>query len=264
MTTGQRLTELYQKIGEITKRLGFGTMSYDEALQLVAELLTSQGDYLDPNAAAQSYLSSAGFNSQADVGKTPPPPVSGPVQTDITKFPNQGARPEEIEPFGAYTRGLASRGLNAGIGGGAFGNYLKNRFTPTNAVFLGQQALRGLLPPGQVAPENAFEQFASQTRGGGLGAQAQTAFQGLLNKQRGGDVNALPFGDPARAFLTPEDDQMAMVASLAREAARGRLGGYAASQLLPSNADLLQQFRGGPSGAQNTALLDYLRAAFGL
>ncbi len=258
------LTTMYAQISRIITRLGEGTISYDDALRLVQELTAADPTLLNDFGYAKDLLAASGFKSQADVGKTPPAQVSGPIQTDVTQFPNQGVRPEEIEPFGAYTRGLAGQGLNAGIGGGAFGSYLQSRFNPTSAVFLGQKGVRGLLPSGQVEPENAFEQFASQTRGGGLGAQAQTAFQGLMNKLRGGDINALAYGDPARAFLAPEDEQMGMGASLAREAVRGRLGGYAASQLLPSNADIVQQFRGGPSGAQNTAFLAYLQRAFGL
>lgn len=199
-------------------------------------------------------------------------PVQGPVQKDPRlKFDasgnvlqNYGTLPESENPFGAYQRGLGEAGFNAGIGGGEFGDYLKSRLAPTSAVFLGGRALRGNLPAGQVEPEDAFAQYARQTRGGNLGGEAQSTFQGLVDKLRGGDVNTLAEGDPARAFLTPDTGNYGMVTDLAREAARGRLGGYAASRLLPSNDELIRQFRAGPTGAQNTDLLRYLQHAFGL
>lgn len=272
MPTGQDLTTLYGKIDTITKRMGEGRISYTEGLALITELLTSAGDYTDPNAAAKSYLSSAGFNSQADVGKTPvlpdpgaPPPPGFRIDASGKLVRNVGALAEEDFPFGAYQRGLAASGLNAGLGGGEFGEYLQRRAAPTSAVFLAQQALTGGKPLGTLEGENAFADYAQQTRGGNLGLQAQNLFQRLSNRGRaGGDPNALPQADPLRAFLLPEQGDYGRIAELGREASRGRLGGYAASQLLPSNEALIRQFRAGPIGAQNQDFLEYMRRAFGL
>lgn len=252
---------------EILAFLKSGQMTAQEADTALQEAYASLG--FTPQQIADSLKA---FQRDTGQFRQPQNPVQGPVQTDPKlRFDasgnvqqNYGTLPESENPWGAYQRGLGQAGFNAGVGGGEFGDYLKSRLAPTSAVFLGGRALRGNLPAGQVEPENAFAQYAQQTRGGNLGGQAQDVFQGLMNKLRGGDVNALAEGDPARAFLTPNADQYGMVTNLAREAARGRLGGYAASQLLPGNDDLLRQFRAGPTGAQNTDLMRYLQHAFGL
>lgn len=201
----------------------------------------------------------------------PVPQVQGPLMKEPTKYDSagnlvktQGALPEEVNPFGAYQRGISVAGGNAGIGGGEFGNYLQGRYNPTNAVFLGQRAVRGLNPAGQQEDPNAFANYATKTRGGGLGEEAQLAFQGLMNKLTG-DVSKLGAADPSRPFLTPDSiEDYGLGASLGQEAARGRMGGYAASRLLPSNSALINQFRAGPTGAQSTAWMDFVRKAYGL
>ena len=273
MPTGQQLTDMYARIKRITDDLRAGEIgSYDDALALIQQLLDAQGDYIDTLAAAKSYLSSAGLNSQADVGTaqvlpvqgaTPPPAKRVDAQGNLVS--NTGPLPEEDFPFGAYQRGLAGAGLNAGLGGGEFGSYLKGRAAPTSATFLAQQALTGGKPLGKLEGENAFADYAQQTRGGNLGLQAQNLFQRLVNRGRGGgDPNTLPEADPLRAFLLPEEGDYGRIADLGREASRGRLGGYAASQLLPTNASLISQFRGSDIGAQNQDFLEYMRRAFGL
>src|SRR3990167_9847218 len=262
MTTETKTPE--QKIWESMLN---GTITFEEGRAALTRLRGAEvADRLVTSAMEQRQAGRA-----AGAAWTMPPAISGPIGLPPPRFDakgqlivNQGPRPEETEPFGAYQRGLAGVGRNAGIGGGAFGDYLQGRFAPTLATFLGKQALRGPLPAGEVEPQDAFQQYAQQYGGQDMGLQAQSTFQGLMNKLRGGDVSKLGEADPLRAFLTPSDAQMGQGLNLAREATRGRLGGLASRYLLPSNEDLLQQFQGGPTGAQNTDFMAYLQRAFWL
>ncbi len=170
--------------------------------------------------------------------------------------------PEEL--FGgipAFTRGLREAGLPTGIGGGAFGQFLRGRFDPTAATFLAQTALGGQPPTDLAAP---FASFAGQTAGGGLGQQAGGAFQNLLNLSRGGG-DILGQNPLAQRFLAPtEGADFTLAANLAREASRGQIGGFAANQLLPRSNQLVEQFLGGPQSANAAAFLPFLQRSLGL
>ena len=165
------------------------------------------------------------------------------------------------EAFGgipAFQRGLRERGTPTGIGSGAFGRFLSGRFNPAAATFLGQTAL----DPSQGGGPEAFTNFVRNTGGLNLGQRAQDVFSGLLNLQRGGDVSAAPV--EAQRFLNPtEFADFQLFGDLAGEAARGRLGGFAASQLLPSSSDLANQFLAGPTSAQTGGFGQFLRERLG-
>jgi len=165
------------------------------------------------------------------------------------------------EAFGgipAFQRGLRERGTPTGIGSGAFGRFLSGRFNPAAATFLGQTAL----DPSMGGGPEAFTNFVRNTGGLNLGQTAQDVFSGLLNLQRGGDVSAAPV--EAQRFLNPtEFADFQLFGDLAGEAARGRLGGFAASQLLPSSADLANQFLAGPTSAQTGGFGQFLRERLG-
>jgi len=165
------------------------------------------------------------------------------------------------EAFGgipAFQRGLRERGTPTGIGSGAFGRFLSGRFNPAAATFLGQTAL----DPSQGGGPEAFTNFVRNTGGLNLGQRAQDVFSGLLDLQRGGDVSAAPV--EAQRFLNPTDfADFQLFGDLAGEAARGRLGGFAASQLLPSSADLANQFLAGPTSAQTGGFGQFLRERLG-
>lgn len=269
MTTSASTQDQRQRLWE---GLLNGTISTEQAIGELRRLVPGLS-----NDGIRSFISQAletrkqGMQSGASWARQPTQEIQGPVQTSDRPLrydangnliPNQGPLPEEENPFGAFQRGLGKAGLNVGLGGGEFGNFLRGRFAPTNAVFLAQQALSGGQIPGEEADPNLFANFAQQTRGGGLGVQAQGVFQSLINRQRGGDINAAD--TRLLPFLAPSGDDYGLATDLAREAARGRLGGYAASRLLPSNPELISQFRAGPTGAQNTDFLNFLRSAFGL
>jgi len=165
------------------------------------------------------------------------------------------------EAFGgipAFQRGLRERGTPSGIGSGAFGRFLSGRFNPAAATFLGQTAL----DPSMGGGPEAFTNFVRNTGGLNLGQRAQDVFSGLLNLQRGVDVSAAPA--EAQRFLNPtEFADFQLFGDLAGEAARGRLGGFAASQLLPSSADLANQFLAGPTSAQTGGFGQFLRERLG-
>lgn len=253
-------TESKTVLERIWQNLLDGTLTPEQARAILPKVYDASGQGMTADSI-ESFLARAAEVRQEGIASgaawAQPKPVQGPINVGANRTaqgnlrPNQGPLPELINPFGAYQRGLASAGLNAGIGGGEFGRYLQNqRFAPTNAVFLGQKTLGNL-------PGENLEQFAGRTRGGDLGAEAQNTFQGLLNQLRGGNTQP---ESPIMQFL----EDYGPGADLAREAAGKRLGNYAASRLLPSSDELIRQFRAGPTGAQNTDFLAYLQRALGL
>ncbi len=173
-----------------------------------------------------------------------------------------GARPEITDPEAGYRRGLAAAGQQTGIGSGELGQYLQSRFNPTFALFGAQGALRGDVG----ADPTAFEKYAQQTRGAGLGQESLNVFQDLANRARTGKGNMTDEGWAAlQPWISPENDtQQGYVSAIAREAAAGKYGGIASRYFMPSNEKLLREWQMGSTGAQSPELLAYLKRAFGL
>jgi hypothetical protein len=171
--------------------------------------------------------------------------------------------------FPAYQRGLRARGLNPGIGGGVFGNFLGGRFAPIAATFLGEAAASGRtglsgVPADIDAAEFSapFASFAGEAigQGRGLGARAERALNALINLGGAGGA-----GSASQRFTAPTDfKDFILGADLAREAARGRLGGFAASQLLPTSASFMNEFLSGPMATQQAQYLPFLKRRYGL
>ena len=202
-------------------------------------------------------------------GRTGPPPTyQGPLK--FTQGPPTVLPEEMFGGFPAYSRGLERAGLPTGTMGGPFGSFLRGRFNPTEATFLGGIAARG--DPGPYEDEaggpytrdayNAFANFVSGAGGMGLGRQASESFQSLLDLQRGGPGSGSEY---AQKFIAPDafaDYQLG--AGLGLEAARGKIGGFAASRLLPSREDLAYEWLGGPRAMNQAEYLDWVNRKLGL
>jgi hypothetical protein len=206
-------------------------------------------------------------------GETAQPPAGAPTQpaappavaqpqpvTDETSKALEG-QPIPDELFGgqaAYGAGLAARGLNTDIGSGAFGRYLANRFNPTRAVYSAGDLLAG--GSGDVGENpGAFQQYARDTGGMNLGDQALSTFRDLAGAGPGDNAYLEEFMDLAG------EDRGRTAYDLAREAGRGRYGGFAASQFVPSYNRLYQGFFGGGGQVDDSGgWIDYLNRRLGL
>lgn len=185
--------------------------------------------------------------------------IQGPAGGGVVPF---GSLAEEIAPFAAFQRGLVGAGLPTGIGSGLSGSFLQNRFDPASATFLASQALSGGLEGASSLGQQPFEQFISGGLGG-LGAEASSAFQDFLNLARGGTGVADPTFQQQQ-FLNPrENEEFLTAANLAREAIRSRIGGFAASRLLPRAADLQSAFLASPGATTQNAFLPFLQRTLG-
>lgn len=244
-----------------------GTITPEEARRILPDVRDSSGRGISPDSI-ESLLRSAAEQRRQGLASgaawaqpSQAQPVSGPVGTTrtVTGRSNVGPRTELTDPEMAFRRGLGSAGLETGLGSGVFGQFLRDRFQPTQAVFGAQTALGG----GGGPNPNAFQEFAQQTQGN-VGVQARNAFQELLNQLRGGGLTGEGSGR-LQPWLAPETSQQeADVSNLAREAASGKYGPFFAQRFLPSSQRLLEEFQAGPTGQQTTDLLPFLRKAFGL
>jgi len=256
-----------QTIQDIMNSLNNGDITVDEAMKLLLNFWTSAGSS-NPTQAANDMLDAfagattpkiTGTEGNLPTGTTTPTttePISGAIQPTTSI----GALPEEL--FGlqpAFQRGIREAGLPGGIGGGPFGAFLESRFSPTRATFLGNVATGNFNPEN---PQTAFADFARSTGGVGIGGQAQNAFMGLLNLARGSDISNQPL--EAQRFINPQEfSDFLLGGNLAREAIRGRIGGAAASQLIPGAPALANQFLAGPQAAQTGQFLPFLQKMFG-
>ena len=239
----------HTQLAEILDLLRTGDLSYLESLAAIQKIFVESGEYGNPAAKAQEYLTNMGFAPPA-AAPADDPYLGGRSGAGVTAQSRAAAGEilgdpatalGEDDPFAAYHR---QRGLPT-YGRSTFQNWQAKQFNPAYATY---QASSALNPATTPVDFNAYLRNESPA--------TTRSLAGKLFQQ--GRTGADPFGFQEQLGGTEENRGVgSALANLLESALRGRYAAPVAQRMAGWIPDIATQYQADTTG-QGKKLLDFL------